>query len=119
MTDGSSATRVAVVRIMAEPVFCVNHQTRANWTKDEPSSEKAWPVQIRKKVRFQLEVMTGCSLNENLHVFAILFIIDIHNLADLAAVQDAHQFLGVNILNFRREAHAHLETGLHHTERQP
>jgi hypothetical protein len=47
-------TRVAVARTLAEPVFCVNHQISANWTRALPNREKACPVQIVKKRAAQL-----------------------------------------------------------------
>ena len=50
---GSSATSVAVASTVAEPVLLVSHQTRANCTSDEPTSEKACPVQMVKNLAAQ------------------------------------------------------------------
>ncbi len=47
-TCGRIATREAVASTVAEPVVCVNHQTKANWTNMEPSRESAWPPQMVK-----------------------------------------------------------------------
>ena len=51
---GSSAIRVEVARMVAEPDLTVSHQTRANCTRPEPAREKAWPIQMVKNLGFQL-----------------------------------------------------------------
>jgi hypothetical protein len=50
---GRSATSETVARMVAEPVFCVSHHTRANCTSAEPTSEKACPVQMVKNFAAQ------------------------------------------------------------------
>jgi hypothetical protein len=45
----------------AEPVDLVSHQTRANWTREEPKSENAWLIQKIKKGFFQLlKIFSAC-----------------------------------------------------------
>jgi len=51
---GSIATRVAVASIVADPVFWVIHHTSANCTSDEPRSDNACPLQIKKNFGAQL-----------------------------------------------------------------
>src|SRR5919202_759917 len=53
ITVGSTATRSAVARTVAEPVVWVRYQMSANWTTWLPSSEKACPTHTGKKTFFQ------------------------------------------------------------------
>jgi hypothetical protein len=44
----------------AEPVDCVSHQAMAKCTSMLPTSEKDWPIHIKKNVRFQFDEV--CSI---------------------------------------------------------
>ena len=46
MMAGTSGSAATVVRMVAEPILAVSHQTRANCTIAEPTSEKACPPQM-------------------------------------------------------------------------
>src|SRR5512133_2734828 len=56
---GSTATRVAVASTVAEPVFCVSHQTSENCTIEDPNRENACPTQMVKKRPAHFPV-SGC-----------------------------------------------------------
>jgi hypothetical protein len=47
-------TRVAVARMVAEPVWRVRYQTRANCTRADPKSESDCPAKMVKNFGFQL-----------------------------------------------------------------
>jgi hypothetical protein len=51
---GSIATIIEVARIVAEPVFIVRYQARANSTIALPNKEKAWLTQMIRN--FLMEV---------------------------------------------------------------
>jgi hypothetical protein len=53
---GSREIKVAVAKIVAEPVVSVSHHTSANWTTPLPNREKACPVQMVKNLNFQSDV---------------------------------------------------------------
>ena len=61
---GSIETRVAVARVVGEPVCSVSHHTRAKRTSALPTSEKAWPVHTMKKGVFQFCVLIGLSFKD-------------------------------------------------------
>lgn len=63
---GMSVIRLAVARVVAEPVDSVSYQMRENWTSSLPTSERAWPPQIEKNRAFHADAL-GCSITSSSH----------------------------------------------------
>ena len=56
---GSSPSRVAVAKTVAEPVDLVKYQIKVNWTSALPNKENACPVQTTRNRRAQFAGIAG------------------------------------------------------------
>lgn len=47
-TPGSMEMRVAIARMVADPIWAVIHRINPNWATALPTQERVWPVQMVK-----------------------------------------------------------------------